>query len=290
MQAEPAKYRIESVSHAAEVLCAFLRPPHRFGVTELTNGLGLTKNHTFRILQTLMLSGLVVQDPVTKSYRLGPRLVDLASVAVHGSSLVPTAAPVLDALARQTKETVNLITRLDAHSAICVDKRDSPWMLQITASIGARFALHAGASPKLLLAFSPAAEIETYFRECQPLAAFTANTLTDPAALRTELERIRARGYALSDEEMDRGVCSIAAPIRDRTGSVVAGVSVAAPTIRCGPDERRRTTAAVRAAAHEISARLAQGGAHDGIADRNQGSVARRGSARRADRTREEKR
>lgn len=267
MQAETAKYRIESVSHAAEVLCAFLRPPHRFGVTELTNGVGLTKNHTFRILQTLMLSGFVVQDPATKSYRLGPRLVDLASVAVHGSNLVPTAAPVLDALAHQTKETVNLITRLDARSAMCVDKRDSAWALRITASVGARFALHAGASPKLLLAFSPQAEIDAYLRECHPLAAFTDNTITDPGILLAELERIRARGYAVSDEELDRGICSIAAPIRDRTGGVIAGVSVAAPTIRCGPDERRRNIAAVRAAAHEISARLAHAGSNTGIAD-----------------------
>jgi len=257
MVAEASRYRIESVSRATDVLCAFLRPPHRFGLAELTLATGQTKNQTFRMLQTLALAGFVVQDGETKTYRLGSRLVDLAAVAVHGSDLVRVAGPVHDALADETGETVNLITRLDARPAICVDKRDSRQRLQITASVGARFALHAGASPKLLLAFSPPEAIASYLRECQPFPAFTSSTITEPAALRAELERIRAQGYAVSNEEMDEGVCSIAAPVRDAGGAIVAGLSVAAPTIRSGPAERRRNTDAVRAAADRLSARLA---------------------------------
>lgn len=267
MVAEASRYRIESVSRATEILCAFLRPPHRFGLAELTLLTGLTKNQTFRMLQTLALAGFVVQDGETKTYRLGSRLVDLAAVAVHGSGLVRAAAPVLDALADETGETVNLITRLDDRTAVCVDKRDSPQALRITASIGARFALHAGASPKLLLAYSPPAVIEAYLRECQPFPAFTANTITDPAALLAELDRIRAQEYAVSNEEMDQGISSIAAPVRDHAG-VVAGLSIAAPTIRSGPAARRRNVAAVRAAAEQVSARLLGEPRRDGDARR----------------------
>lgn len=254
--AEASKYRIESVSRATDVLGAFLRPPHRFGLAELTAGTGLTKNQTFRMLQTLLLSGFVVQDGDTKTYRLGARLVELASVAVHGSDLVRVAAPVLDALTRRTGETVNLITLHDDRTAICVDKRDSPQALRITARVGARFPLHAGASPKVLLATSSPDAIADYVQRCQPFRRFTPNTITDPAALLTELDRIRDQGYAVSHEEMDHGICSIAAPVRDRDGAVVAGLSVAAPTIRTDPAERRHRIAAVREAAAEITIRL----------------------------------
>ncbi|CAA9577322.1 MAG: Transcriptional regulator, IclR family [uncultured Thermomicrobiales bacterium] len=257
MATDATKYRIDSVSHAAEILCAFLRPPHRFGLTELTDATGLTKNQAFRMLRTLEPAGFVVQDGATKTYRLGSRIVDLAAFAVHGTGLVHAAAPVLDAVAAETGETVNLITRLDDRSAICVDTRDSRQRLRITASVGARFALHAGASPKLLLAFSPRPTIAAYLRDCAPFPAFTAKTITDPAPLLAELDRIGARGYAVSNEEIDKGICSIAAPVRDGAGAVIAGVSVAAPTIRSGPDDRQRNTDAVLAAARRISAQLA---------------------------------
>lgn len=256
MQPDAEKYRIESVYRAAEMLCAFLQPPHRFGVTELSAQTGLTKNQVFRILQTLLPVGFVIQDAETRAYRLGPRIVDLAAVAVHGSSLVHAAAPILDALARETGETVNLVTRLDGQTAICVDKRDSQWTLQITAQIGARFALHAGSSPKLLLAFAPPEVIAAYLRDV-PLTSFTPRTITDPDTLRVTLAAIREQGYVVSVEEVDPGVCSIAAPIRDASGAVIAGVSVAAPTIRCGPEQRQRNITAVLSAAAAITRRLA---------------------------------
>ncbi|MDI3341651.1 MAG: IclR family transcriptional regulator [Sphaerobacter sp.] len=258
MKSGVGKYRIESVARAAELLCAFLQPPHRFGVTELSNAAGLTKNQTFRILQTLIPLGFVVQDPETKAYRLGPRLISLAAVAVHGSSLVHVAGPVLDQLAEQTGETVILTARLDPYSAICVDKRESTRTLAITARVGAEFALHAGATPKLLLAFSSPEHIEAYLRDRAPLTRFTERTITDPAQLKATLAEIRRQGYVVSVEELDRGVCSIAAPIRDHTGEVVAGVSVAAPTIRQGPDARLATIEAVVWAGREISRRLAE--------------------------------
>jgi DNA-binding IclR family transcriptional regulator len=258
VQTTATKYRIESVARAADLLCVFLQPPHRFGVTELSAMTGLTKNQVFRILQTLMPSGFVVQDPETKVYRLGPRLIDLAAVAVHGTSLVHIAAPVLDQLAERTGETVNLVTRLDNRWAICIDKRESAQRLRITARVGARFALHVGSSPKLLLAYSPPESIEAYLRACTPLTRFTERTITDPDVLRAELERIRQQGYVISNEELDPGVCSIAAPIHDHTGQVIAGISVAAPTFRLGPEQHQATIEAVLWAGREISRRLAE--------------------------------
>lgn len=254
--AVPARYYIDAVGRAVQLLRAFLSPPHRFGVTELSQMTGLTKNQVFRLLRTLTAEGLLNWDPETKTYTLSYALTELGAVASRGSSLVQAAAPVLDRLAQETGETVNLIARADEFSAICIDKRDSARLLQITARIGARFQLHAGAVPKLLLAYSPSESIERYLASRQPLQRFTTHTITDPASLRAELAAIRERGYSISDEDLDLGACAIAAPIFDRHGVVIAGVSIAMPASRFGAAERARYREAVVTAAAEISRRL----------------------------------
>lgn len=254
--ATPPRYYIDAVGRAVQLLRAFLTPPHRFGVTELSQITGLSKNQVFRLLRTLTAEGLLNWDPEAKTYTLSYALTEFGAVASRGSSLVQAAAPVLDRLAQETGETINLIARADEFTAICIDKRDSARLLQITAKIGARFQLHAGAVPKLLLAFSAPASIERYLAQCQPLQRFTPRTITDPDALRAELAAIRERGYSVSDEDLDLGACAIAAPIFDRHGVVIAGVSIAMPAARFGAAERARYRAAVMAAAAEISRRL----------------------------------
>lgn len=249
------KYRVESVGRAITLLSAFLRPPHRFGVTELSKATKLTKNQTFRLLQTLVQERLVVQDPDTRAYALGYRLVELGAVAATGSTFVQIAAPLLDRLAAETGEAVNLVVRDDDCSAIAVDKRDSRWRLQISARVGGRFALHAGGATKVLLAYSPPEVIERYIATCSPLEAFTPHTITDPDALRAQLAKIREQGYGLSEQDLDVGVCSVAAPIRSITDEVFAAVGVAVPTTRFGPKERCRFIKATVAAADEISLR-----------------------------------
>lgn len=250
------RYYIDAVGRAVQLLRAFLTPPHSFGVTELSQITGLSKNQVFRLLRTLTAEGLLNWDPETKTYTLSYALTELGAVASRGSSLVQAAAPVLDRLAQETGETINLIARADEFTAICIDKRDSARLLQITAKIGARFHLHAGAVPKLLLAFSAPESIERYLAHHQPLQRFTPHTITDPDALRAELAAIRERGYSISDEDLDLGACAIAAPIFDRHGAVIAGVSIAVPASRFGEAERTSYRAAVMAAAAEISRRL----------------------------------
>lgn len=252
----PNRYYIDAVGRAVRLLRAFLVPPHRFGVTELSQATGFNKNQVFRLLRTLVAEGVLSWDPETKTYTLSYAMTEFGAVASRGSSLVQAAAPVLDRLAQETGETVNLIAWADEFTAICIDKRDSARLLQITAKIGARFALHAGAVPKLLLAYSPPERVERYLALRQPLQQFTPHTITDPEELRAELARIRARGYSVSDEDLDLGACAIAAPIFDRRGDVVAGVSIAMPASRFGAPERAQYCAAVTAAAAEISRRL----------------------------------
>ncbi|CAA9563327.1 MAG: Transcriptional regulator, IclR family [uncultured Thermomicrobiales bacterium] len=254
------RYTVASVQRAVRLLGAFMEPPHQFGVSELSRRLGQTKNQTFRLLQTLVEEGVVVMDATTKKYSLGYRMFELGSAAQRSSPLVVAAAPVLDRLAGATGETINLGALADDVSAICLDKRESGRMLQITARVGRRFPLHAGAISKLLLANVTEERLDRFFALASPLPRFTPRTLVDPDELRAELAEIRRQGYAVSDEDLDLGACSVAAPICGRDGRVVAGLSIASPSTRFGPTELERARVAVMAAGAEISARLRGGG------------------------------
>ncbi len=250
------RYRILSVQRAAQLLSAFLTPPHEYGVSELSRMLGQTKNQTFRLLQTLVDERLVIFDLVSKRYRLGYRVVELGVVAQKKLPLVAAAAPVLDRVAEESGETINLGTLADEVTAICLDKRESAHPLQIHARVGGRTPLHAGAVSKLLLAYSSESFVAEFLALASPLERFTDKTIVEADALRAELQAIRTAGYAISDEDLDPGACSVAAPIRNGTGEVIAGISIATPKARFSAPEREVTIRAVVGAAEEISLKL----------------------------------
>jgi DNA-binding IclR family transcriptional regulator len=129
-------------------------------------------------------------------------------------------------------------------------------VLQISARVGKRVPLHAGAGSKCLLAHSTPQLIERFVQRASPLPRFTDRTITDPSLLMDELAQIRTQGYSVSDEDLDEGACSIAAPILNHKGEVVAAISIASPKSRFGCDEMHRNRQAVIAAAKEASSRL----------------------------------
>lgn len=214
---------------------------------------GQTKNQTFRLLQTLADESMVVMDAGTKKYSLGYRLLELGVVAQKGSPLVIAVSPVLDRLAQEVGETIVLTALVDDMTAICIDKRESSQALQISARVGRRIPLHAGAGSKGLLAFSSADFIDRFLARASPLPRFSEKTCADPDDLKKELAAIRERGYSISDEDLDEGACSVAALVRDHMGDVVAAISIASPKTRFAPADIERNSRAVVAAADEAS-------------------------------------
>lgn len=253
---ELGRYRIASVQSAIAVLRVFLQPPHQFGLTEISKLAGQTKNQTFRLLQTLADDDVVIMDPDTKRYSLGYRMLEWGVVAQKGSPLVVALSPVMDRLARDSRETIVLTTLADDVSAICIDKRESSQILQISATVGRRIPLHAGAGSKCLLAHSGPDFIERFIAQAAPFERYTRQTITDPQALLSELATIREQGFSVSDEDLDEGACSIAAPIFNHAGACIAAISIASPKSRFGDDDAQRNRQAVIVAAHEASGHL----------------------------------
>jgi DNA-binding IclR family transcriptional regulator len=246
-----ADYTVAAVARALDVLCAFERPPHEFGPSELARQLGMTKNHVFRVLKTLEAHGFVRR--AEDRYCVGMRALQIGQLALKQIDLVRVGRPIVQTLHERTGETVHLAV-LDNLEAVCVDRIESVHPVRLSAEVGRRFPMHAGACPKVLLAFLPEPDREVVLERGLP--AFTRYTVTDRDELEHELEEIRRDGYAVADQDLDIGAAAVAAPIRDYTGQVVGAISVAGPLSRVKTTLRTELRRQVVAAADQISVGL----------------------------------
>lgn len=247
-------YTLSSVRNALRLLCCFSPAEPELGVSELARRLGVGKSTVHRLLGTLKEEGFVEQNATTGRYGLGLRLLDLGAQAGARLDLHESASPYLDDLRNRTGETVHIAV-LNGHEVVYVERRESPRTLRLFSQIGRRNGAHCTSTGKVLLAHLAPDALDRLL-EGRVLEARTAHTITDHARLREELGKIRNRGYGTNMNESELGIASIAAPIRDSHGDVVAAISVAGPLPRFeGPPARAFATATIEAA-RGISERL----------------------------------
>ena len=223
------------------------------GLTELARRTGTTKTLAFRVASTLERRGYILKEPVSRTYTLGPMPLYLGERMERSSLLLQLAGPALDRLAEETQENVSLVVR-DGLRSVCIANRQSPQPIRLYAELGRQGPLHVGGGPKLLLAFAPP-EVQRAVL-AGPLPAFTPETITDPARLAGLLKRIRGRDYHVSRGDLDAGAFSVAAPVRDRGGAVIASVSAAGPQSRLSREAEQRTIKLVRATGAALSGQL----------------------------------
>jgi DNA-binding IclR family transcriptional regulator len=254
------QYVITSAYRTLEILRAFGAPPHRFSLAELTAALEMDKGQTYRSLKTLEEAGFLRASEDGR-FSLTPLLNVLSVAASSGqsASLAEVAAPHLNRLSDETAESVHLFARVDDH-AVCVGIRESKHPVRLSAALGNSAPLHAGASPKAMLAHLPEAEQARVLAEVHIYPKYTGQTLVDPGALRDELERIRRRGYAVSDEDVDAGAKGVGAPIFDLTGKVVGAISVGGPSYRVNDAKLRTFSTLIVQGAQAISRQLGYSG------------------------------
>ncbi|WP_214369881.1 IclR family transcriptional regulator [Pseudonocardia sp. H11422] len=245
---------LSTVRNAARLLKAFLTREESLGVSELARRLGLGKSNVHRLLSTLVAEGLVEQDARTGGYRLGIVMFELGEAVKVHLDLHAAAGPVLAHLREQTGES-SQVGVLDGDEVVYVDRLESAHSLRLFTETGRRVPAHCTSSGKVLLAHRPDAEREAYLAR-GALTRLTPHTITDPAVLRDELATVRARGWAEAINEREIGVASIAAPIRDIHGDVVAALSIGAPVARFGAVPRRRHARALAEAGEAVSRRL----------------------------------
>ena len=248
-------FGVQSIRRAFSVLGALADGP--LGVTEVAARSHIPKSTAARLLSALAAEGAVEQIPGERRYRLGPHLIALASGLGDARGLVATARPALVDLAGELGEAAGLSVR-DGWTAHYVDQVDSPNPVQVRDWTGTRIPLHAVSSGQVFLAQLPAPMLSRYLAE--PLEAFTPRTLTDAGSLLERLRDVRQEGHAWVREEYAIGISSVAAPVADARGELVAAVHVHGPSYRFpAKGSEGRIAEAVRAAAARIGVRLRAG-------------------------------
>lgn len=247
----------EAAARVADVLMLFTSGPDALGVSAVARELGLSKAVVHRILRTLADRQLIVPEPESRGYRLGPASAALGARALRGSGLRSVGVPVIRTLQQETGETTTL-SALVPGGRVYLDQVESAREVKMTVELGVRFPLHAGSSGKAILAFLPGEEQEALLNA--GLGRLTSRTIMDPDQLRAELAGIRREGVASSRGERQADAGSVAAPLFDVDGEVVGSVSVCGPLSRVDDEARHRMAPALRSAADTISRQLGWAG------------------------------
>ncbi|HTB53648.1 MAG TPA: IclR family transcriptional regulator [Trebonia sp.] len=214
----------QAVDRAARLLSEVVHASDPVTFTELTAATGLARSTTSRLLLALERNHLIRRDDHGR-FLPGEMFVSFAWRGGADTSLVAVAQPFLDRLAKGTGETINLGVA-SGTSVEQIAQVDCAYLIGGTNWVGLSVPLHASALGKVLLAYG-AAQLPK-----GPLQRCTDRTITAESSLRAELATVRARGYAVTDEELEPGLIALAGPVFRYDGTVVAAMSVSAPTSR----------------------------------------------------------
>jgi DNA-binding IclR family transcriptional regulator len=241
---------MQVVVRALAVLRTLAPRTEGLSLAALADELGVPPGSMHRMLGVLEAEHFVTRSPSNRRYFLGPAARQLAEENSRRHALLVTPHRALTAAAHASGETV-FLTELVGDRAVCVALVESEHPLRMFVRIGQEMPLHAAASARTLLADLDTDDVRRLLAT-RPLRAFTDETFTEPEQVLDHLAVVRARGYDVCDDELDRGVWAVSAPVRGSTGRVVASTTLAAPAYRVADADRRqecRTTVETAAAA-----------------------------------------
>lgn len=208
----------------------------KIGVRELAESVNLPKSTTHRILDTLLQAGFVEQDPITEKYSIGLKAIEIGMSGLKKVDLVETSIPYLKELASITKQTT-FLSVYNEGEIVYMYKAEGTSSVITNATLGTRSPVHCTGLGKAILAYMSLEEVDKIITE-KGLRKYTETTITDRQQFLQELSKIRQVGIAYNYEEHDEGLSSIAAPIFNFTGHVVASISVAGLSNRISEDSK----------------------------------------------------
>jgi DNA-binding IclR family transcriptional regulator len=241
---------VRAVTRAMDVLLSLEDGPQ--SLAKIADATSLTKPTAHRLLATLSRNQLVIQNPWTSDYMLGPGCLGIANAVLTGlGGLGLMAQDILDGLAKASQESVALHVPAGTQR-VCVAQVPSPQPVRYTADVGAAKPMYTGAMGKILLAFAHEQDrLELFTR--LTLTPVTPLTIIDRDELEIQLAEVRKRGYAVSRGEQADGVASISAPVFAASGHVMAAVSILGPSTRMEDDTMTKLRPLVVRAGQEIS-------------------------------------
>ena len=249
----------QSLERGLAILSSFRSARPLLGVSELAREVGLGRSTTHRYVATLAALGYLEQDPATRRYRLGPRVLDLGLSAINSMELREVSVPHLQRLSDETGHTVNMAI-LDETDIVYIERcrtsRQGQREIDLNLHVGSRLPAYCTSMGKVLLAHLPEQECAKLLDRIE-LAQRGPNTLTKRASLIAELKRVRVTGIAVNNEELAFGLRSIAVPVRGQSGEVVAAINLAVHRAWVSMEDLvQRLSPALEQTAAAVSARL----------------------------------
>lgn len=246
--------RNSTADRALSILEMFNESRLSVSAVEVATVLSVARSTAYRYLESLVSRGFLEEAP-TGGFRLGLRILELASVARQGYGLSDIALPVMRQLCDQVGQTV-LLTKRAGTTAICLEREvPAGQLLRISYERGSQLPLTAGASALVLLAWLEDRQTRALF-DSMALPRFTDKTLVTTDDLIERLHQIREVGYCMTHAEVDNDALGMAAPIFDADGTVTAGLSIVALGTRVSQIERLKIIRAVCESATRISSTL----------------------------------
>ena len=223
----PSVSGAQTLLSALDILECFTTDGGSQTLAAISRSVGLTTPTTHRLLKALTVRGMVVDDG-NRHYSLGPTVMRLASAVMYrANDLITIGTPALERLRAATGETVSLHTIL-GEERVCVAEFVSPEPIRMESGVSHVYPLHAGAAGKVLIAWDD----ERVSRLPTLLPSVGPSSIGSLEELKAELAVVRRRGYATSNSEVVPGAASLAVPVFDSSGTVVAAINVAGPVTR----------------------------------------------------------
>jgi IclR family transcriptional regulator, pca regulon regulatory protein len=219
----------QSLERGLRILSEFAESGPVLGIADLSRAVELNRSTTHRYVATLTSLGFLQQDPDTRKYSLGPRVVDLGFAAISSMEITGVAAGHLQVLSDETGCAASMAV-LDGADIVYVERRRSRrtagLAVDLNLHVGSRLPAYCTSMGKVLLAYRDPVALRPLL-DRMDLARRGPKTITVREQLVSALAKVRQAGLAVNDEELAPGLRSLAAPIRDRSGHVVAAINVA---------------------------------------------------------------
>ncbi|CAL9360814.1 Pca regulon regulatory protein [Nocardiopsis dassonvillei] len=233
---ERGPHFVQSLERGLLVIRAFSAERPSMTLSDVARETHLTRAAARRFLLTLADLGYVRTDG--RQFSLTPRVLELGYAYVASAGLPDVAQPHLEDLSARVHESAS-VSVLDGDDVLYVARVATSRIMTVSIRVGTRFPAVATSMGRVLLADRDDAELDDFLARVR-LEPLTRFTITDPARLRAELHRVREQGYSIVDQELEEGLRSLAAPVRDTTGRVIAAANVSAQANRSSIEDVRR--------------------------------------------------
>lgn len=243
---------VQSLARAFGIMEEVARSRDGISLAELSKRVGLHNSTTFHLVKTMVSLGYIRQIKDSKRYRIGRPLFALAASALDEIEMVSLATPVLEDLSRETGESGHFAVRM-GDAVVVIARTAAPGAFQLTERVGVVRPAHCTALGKVILAALRDDQLDRFLARVE-LTPVTPRSITEPAALKKDIDGVRRSGIAFDDGEFNPEVRCVGVPVRDFTGQVIGAIGISGPIWRLSVQALQSRAITVQAAARRLSA------------------------------------